>query len=169
MKSSLKERFARLGPVRDVSRVRSGSPVDLVLRPGRERAKIQTVSATMSLARRGLTMLRAKRAIETMLKTGDAVVQVPKVENQAALARELREAGVVVKRLAKKPLKVQTVRERLKMTQEEFALRYRFSLRTLQNWERGSPEPPPHVWSFLRTIQRDPETARKAQEEDLQA
>jgi putative transcriptional regulator len=168
MKSSLKERFARLGPVRDIRRVRSGSPVDLVLRPGTDRAKIHTVSATMSLARRGLPMLRAKRVIETMLETGDAVVRLPTVESETALARELREAGVSAKRLARKAPKVQKLREYLQMTQEEFALRYGFSVRTLQNWERGCPEPPKHVWGFLRLIQRDPEAARRAQEEDLQ-
>ena len=32
-KSSLRERFARLGPVRDVDRSRSGSPVEFVLPP----------------------------------------------------------------------------------------------------------------------------------------
>ena len=35
MQSKLKERFARLGPVKGVDRVQSGSPVDLVLRPDR--------------------------------------------------------------------------------------------------------------------------------------
>ncbi len=52
-KSSLRERFARLGPVRDVDRNRSGSPVEFVLRPAR--ARIETISATRVLAKRGLS------------------------------------------------------------------------------------------------------------------
>lgn len=169
MKSSLKERFARLGQVRDVRRVGSGSPVDLVLRPGTDVGKIQTVSAAMVLARRGVSMLRAKRAIEGMLKTGDAVVHAPKVERLSKLASELNEAGITAKRVTKKPIKVQTVREDLQMTQEEFALRYGFALRSVQNWERGHRKPPPLVSNYLRVIQRRPREAGEALEEDLQS
>jgi putative transcriptional regulator len=94
MSSRLKERLERLGPVRGVDRVASGSPVDLVLRAGPDRAKIKTIDATMALARRGMTLLRAKRAIEAMLADGEVAVGVPTVEDWAALARDLTKAGV---------------------------------------------------------------------------
>ena len=169
MKSSLKGRFAHLGQVRDVLRVRSGSPVDLVLRPGTDIGRVQAVSAAMVLARRGVSMLRAKRAVEGMLKNGDAVVHVPKVERLDKLARELDEAGIMAKKVTKKPVKVQTVREGLQMTQEEFAIRYGFALRSVQNWERGHRKPPPLVSKYLRVIQRRPREAGEALEEDLQS
>lgn len=94
MKSSLRERLERLGPVRAVSQVASGSPVVLSLRP-RPNRQIKTVSATMSLARRGISLLRAKRAVEEMLATGRAVIELPKVENQTFLTAELDELGVM--------------------------------------------------------------------------
>ena len=76
-KSSLKERFARLGPTRDIDCVQSGSPVDLVLRPAR--TKVDTISATQVLAKHGLSMLRAKRAIEAVIEKGEAWVRLPMV------------------------------------------------------------------------------------------
>src|SRR5262245_31146237 len=100
MRSRLKERLERLGRVRGVDRVASGSPGDIVLCPGPDRARIKSIDATMSLARRGMTLLRAKRAIEGMLKDGEVAVGVPTVEDFATLAGELRKAGVEVRRIA---------------------------------------------------------------------
>jgi hypothetical protein len=93
MQSKLRERLERLGPVRDVDRVVSGSPVDLVLRPGPDRAKIKPIAA-VAMARRGMTLLHAKRSIETMLHDGEVAVDLPTVENRAALMHDLRKAGV---------------------------------------------------------------------------
>jgi saccharopine dehydrogenase-like NADP-dependent oxidoreductase len=42
-----------------------------------------------------MPMLRAKRAMEALLERGKAFVDVPMVEDQAALTAELRAAGIV--------------------------------------------------------------------------
>lgn len=165
MRSKLKERFARLGPVRGVDRVRSGSPVDLVLRPGSDRAKLKTVDATMALVRRGMTMLRAKRAIETMLAEGEAVVGVPVVEDLPTLAGELRKAGVKAARIVTSAVDVRALRLGLGMSQEQFARRYNLDLDALQNWEQGRRLPERAVLSYLRVIAADPQLAARAQEE----
>ncbi len=94
MKSSLKERLERLGPVRDVSRVASGSPVLISLRPAAHR-DVNPVSATVLLAGRGLSLLRAKRAVEEMLANGRAVIELPKVESRTSLTAELEQFGIV--------------------------------------------------------------------------
>lgn len=98
MQSKLKERLGRLGRVQGVDRVASGLPVDIVLRPEADRARIKTIDAAMALARRGLPMLRAKRTMEAMLDDGEIAGRVPMVEDTATLARDLREAGVEVAR-----------------------------------------------------------------------
>jgi putative transcriptional regulator len=164
-KSSLKARFARLGPVRAVNRVRSGSPVDLVLRPARKR--IETVSAALALAQRGLSVLRAKRTIEAMIEEGEAVVHLPTVENIAALARELDTAGVKATRMARDPVDVQALRVHLGMTQEQFALRFGFDLDAVKNWEQGRRTPDRAVSSYMRVIARQPREAAQAQEEEV--
>jgi putative transcriptional regulator len=94
MQSKLKERLERLGPVRDINRAASVSPVDLVLRAGPDRAKIKSIDATMALAKRGMTLWQAKRAIEALLDEGEVAVTLPKVEHRATLAHDLRKAGV---------------------------------------------------------------------------
>ena len=55
----------------------------------------RTIDATLALARRGLDMLTAKRSIEALVETGEARVDLPVVEDTAALAGDLAAAGVV--------------------------------------------------------------------------
>jgi DNA-binding XRE family transcriptional regulator len=149
MKSSLKEQVrARLGPTRAVDRVRSGSPVVLVLRPHPNLQAIKTVSVALALARRGLSMVRAKHAVEEMVAHGHVVVPVPTVESEAALANELADAGCSAASIGRRDVNVRALRENVRalrerphLTQEQFALRYGFDIDALRNWERGRRKP----------------------------
>ena len=116
-----------------------------------------------ALAKRGMKMIAAKRAIERMVEQGEAVAAVPTVEPGLGLANELRAAGVEPTRIAAERVDIAALRTRLGMTQEEFALRYNLKLRALQNWEQGR-EPDAVVWSYLQAIARNPEDVAKAQE-----
>src|SRR5262245_60164199 len=118
MKSSLKERFARLGPTRVIDRVRTGSPAVLSLRPSPNRKNVKTVSIALALAKRGLSMLRAKRAVEEMMECGRIVLLLPKVESEPALAAELVEVGCAAASMAAHEVDVRELRERLGLTQE---------------------------------------------------
>jgi putative transcriptional regulator len=137
-----------------------------VLRPGPEGAKIKTIDATMALARRGMTMLRAKRAIEAMLDDGEVAVEVPTVEDRDALAAELRKVGIEASWIATDPVDVRGLRLSLGLSQEQFARRYNLDLDALQNWEQGRRSPERAVWSYLRVIAAQPKEAARAQEED---
>jgi putative transcriptional regulator len=137
-----------------------------VLRSGRDRGKIKTIDATMALARRGMTMLRAKRAIEAMLEDGEVAVEVPTVEELSTLARDLANAGIEATRIVSGPVDVRSLRLRLGMSQEQFARRFNLDLDALQNWEQGRRSPERAVWSYLRVIAADPKAAARAQEED---
>ena len=163
MQSKLKERFARLGPTRGVDRVPSGSPVALVLRPGADRSRLQTITATKALARRGMTMLRAKHAIEAAL-TGEVAVGVPTVEHLGDLARELREAGFEATRIVTDAVDVKALRERLGMSQEQFARRYGLELDALRNWEQQRRPLEGTALRYLRAIEKDPVGTAQAQE-----
>lgn len=46
------------------------------------------------LARRGLTMLRAKRTIEALLEDGRVFVELPTVEDPKAVTDDLARAGI---------------------------------------------------------------------------
>ena len=166
-KSSLKERFARLAPVRDVDRSRSGSPVEFVLRPARTR--IDTISATRVLAKRGLSMLRAKRAVEAAVEIGEAHVRLPNVDIAGDVIRELKSTGIRALRLANAmdvSEMLRQMRTELELTQEQFALRFGFDLDALQNWEQGRRKPDRAISAYLRVIARNPEAAARAQEEE---
>ncbi len=57
---------------------------------------------------------------------------------------------------------VRALRERLELTQEEFARRYMISLRTIQDWEQHRREPSDAARVLLFAISRDHTAVEKA-------
>jgi DNA-binding transcriptional regulator YiaG len=57
---------------------------------------------------------------------------------------------------------VRALRERLGLTQEEFARRYRFPLRSVQEWEQGRKRPAPGTMTLLLAISRKPKALADA-------
>lgn len=57
---------------------------------------------------------------------------------------------------------VRAIRMRLKMTQEEFAGRFGFSVNTLRHWEQGSRQPEGPTRAYLLVIDRAPKAVQKA-------
>lgn len=51
---------------------------------------------------------------------------------------------------------VRVLRERLGLTQEEFARRYSFALRSVQEWEQGRKRPAAGTMTLLLAISRAP-------------
>ena len=163
MDSSLKERFARLGPIRDIGRATSGSPAVFVLRLALGGTRPRSIDATHALARRGLSMLRAKRTVESLLEKGRVFVELPMVDDIAALTDDLTKAGIEATRLQPDlTVDVRELRERLRLTREQFAIRYGLEVETLRNWETGKREPDTTARSYLRAISNAPEPVERA-------
>jgi putative transcriptional regulator len=57
---------------------------------------------------------------------------------------------------------VRAIRKATGMTQSEFAAAYEFSVRTVQEWERGAKRPSGPARTLLRAIKGDPEGLRRA-------
>jgi putative transcriptional regulator len=57
---------------------------------------------------------------------------------------------------------VKAIRERLKMSQSEFAETYRIPVGTLRNWEQGLRRPDAPAASYLRVIAKQPKVVREA-------
>lgn len=57
---------------------------------------------------------------------------------------------------------VRAIRRAAGMTQSQFAATYEFSVRTVQEWERGAKRPSGPARTLLRAIKADPEALRKA-------
>ena len=163
--SSLKERFARLEPGRVIDRVQSGSPGILALRSSKNLEDVETIPAIFALYRRGMTMLRAKRAVEVMVEKGSAVILVPKIEDLQVLAAELKNHGVSTAIVGPDVTDVRGIREHLGYSQEEFAHRFGLDLDSLQNWESGRRKMPKAARSYMRVIQTMPQQASEALED----
>ena len=169
MKSSLRERLERLGPVRDVDRVPHGSPDVLTFKLEPDVRNIRTVRAALALARRGLSLLQAKRAVEKLLDDGEVTVRIPCVESRTELARELALTGIVTLAVGAPEIDVRELRESLKLTQEQFALRYGLELDALRNWEHGRRQPDKAARNYLRAIQSMPYEVKSALEQAVDA
>ena len=57
---------------------------------------------------------------------------------------------------------VSRLRERLGLTQEQFAARFGFSVATLRHWERGDRSPNGAALVLLNVIDRDPRAVMRA-------
>jgi putative transcriptional regulator len=57
---------------------------------------------------------------------------------------------------------VHAIREKSGFSQSEFAARYGFSIRTLQEWEQGRARPDGAVRAYLIVIDRNPDAVRQA-------
>jgi putative transcriptional regulator len=161
---SWRARFERQASDRASDRVPSGSPALLNLRLDPNADQVNSIAAIESLARRHLPLLKAKRAIETVLTDGRNHFQVPKVEDGQRLEAELHAAGLTVKvaMLPGRAIDVKALRERLSVSQEQFAPRYRINLDVLRNCEQHRNEPDPIGRTVLEMIERDPAGAETA-------
>ena len=80
------------------------------------------------------------------------------------LRNEHPDGYVVVVRREK--LDVRGIRERLGMSQPEFAARFGISVKTLRNWEQGHREPEGPARAYLTVIKNDPEAVMRALDQD---
>ena len=57
---------------------------------------------------------------------------------------------------------VRAIRGRLGLTQQEFAIRFGFSVNTLRHWEQGRRIPEAPTRAYLLVIDREPQAVEKA-------
>ncbi len=57
---------------------------------------------------------------------------------------------------------VTSVRKKLGLTQQQFALQFGFSLATVRNWEQGTRVPPGPSRVLLTVIDREPQAVKNA-------
>ena len=157
MSLSFLEQVARRGVVQGRPRVSSGSPVVLHLSVAGELSAVRTIFAIMALTHRHANLLRAKRAIEAVVEHGAAVLDVPMVEDLATLTAELLAEGIAARPRPSPEVDVKSVRAHTALTQEQFAMRYRLDLATLQGWEQGRFQPDMAARNYLSLIAAHPQ------------
>ena len=94
MRPPLRDLLARLGPVGEVARHRSGRPRRVVLRAAAGAERVAVIAAARALARCGASLAGARRAVETVLERGECTLTLPVVASDDALRDELEATGV---------------------------------------------------------------------------
>jgi len=61
-----------------------------------------------------------------------------------------------------KKVNVKIIRKKLKVSRQEFADTYGFSVRTVEKWERGEREPKGPTRAYLTVIQRNHQVVKEA-------
>ena len=154
--SWLPEGFERLARTQVAPRVSDGSPAALLIEWAGDIREIKTISAVIALTKRWTPVLRGKRAVEAMVANKQAFVLIPRLESFEAIAAELAAAGVKATRVARDDIDVKAIRQRLDLTQEQFAMHYGLELDAVRNWEHGRRKPDTAAQSYLRAISNDP-------------
>lgn len=97
----------------------------------------------------------ARRALEaTDWRKVDAMTD-------ADIARQIASSADAAPDMAPQ-VDVRAIRRATGMTQAQFAATYEFSIRTVQEWERGAKRPSGPARTLLRAIKGDPEGLRRA-------
>ena len=162
MDSSLKAKFERLGRVKGADPVPSGLPATIAISLAGDLSEADAIPAMRALVRRRASLLHAKRAVEAAMHGGAGVVEASTVEDRGRVVAELLAYGFAVEFVGSRPINVRALRERLELTQEQFALRFGLELDAIRNWEHGRREPDQAAKSYLTVIDHDPEGVQKA-------
>lgn len=93
-----------------------------------------------------------------MSKSGDSILRGAR--EAAAYARGNRDEGFVTH--VPEKIDVRAIRERLELSQREFARAFGFELRSIHNWESDRRTPRGATRAYLRVIEREPEAVRRA-------
>jgi DNA-binding transcriptional regulator YiaG len=169
---SFKERLAQLGRVKDLPHVSFGSPEEVVLKRSLN-ADILVVDGVLALAKRGLSLIKARRAIDQLVETGRALLEVPMIESTEVFALEMRTAGIAVRfrsvedRQLKEDFSVRLkdLRSRLGISQDEFAMRFSIDVKTLRGWEGGKSADRGNR-RLISMIEKNPELADRLVNDD---
>ena len=92
-----------------------------------------------------------------MSKAGDSILRGAR--EALAYAQGKREGFIAH---VPEKLDVKAIRQRLGLTQAEFAARFGFDLRAVQNWEQHRRQPERPARAFLRVIDREPQAVMRA-------
>lgn len=137
----------------------SGSSAAFFLRA--ERGKFtQTVSAAQLLVRSGLTPSQALTVVERLFDVGSTAMDLPSAPDD--LAKRLAPLGIRAVRREAGKVDVAIIRDKLRMTQEEFAAAFGLTAATVRNWEQHRSEPDAAARAFLKVIDLHPDIAAEA-------
>ena len=151
-KSSFREALEQRGETRETYPDRSGSPITLSLSIAKT---TQPVSIALLLKKCGMSLRKAHETLDRLAARETVAVELY-ADDAGALISEFSGLGVKACPIVPPQIDARQVRERLGISQAEFALRFGLELDTVQNWEQGRYRPDPAARLLLGIIDRDP-------------
>ena len=152
-KLSLREVLERPEEAKAEPRAVSGSPAHYVLRLVDVDRPVTFVRCLMS---HGLS-LRKGHGVISRLAEGEIVPVELCAPKDFDVVAELAELGVSATIVRRPDIDVRAVRERIGLSQAEFAMRFGFELDTIQNWEQGRNAPDAPAQILLKVIETHPD------------
>lgn len=110
------------------------------------------------LVEAGVSVQTAKRKVEDLSQGLRTYVQVPRVEDFDRFECRFMNERIAVRRLRVLPVDVKALRERLGLSQAEFAGRFGLDVANVRNWEQRRTRPDGAAATLLYLIDRDPDT-----------
>ena len=164
---SLKERLGPRVQIQAINQVQSGSAARFLLR--RDEAIAPNIpKAAVCLAKRHMTLRKARMVLNRLADQNAVMIEVPMVEDRAALVDDLADAGIrAVLHQPPSRVDVKALRERDGMSQEEFAMWYGLDVGTVRNWEQGRSEPDSASRAMLWMIKVNPAAVQQALNQDV--
>jgi DNA-binding transcriptional regulator YiaG len=156
--AELRQRLARLGPVRDANPPPSysGDLIALVLRLIGPLDKPIIVAKRLYAA--GLTLRSAHTVINRLAEARLAVCRIAEGADLPALSADLHAMNVhTFRRRQLDPALIAQVRTRHGLSQREFSEIIGVEIDTLQNWEQGRNRPDAAVLTLLAVYDRNPD------------
>ena len=138
---------------------RSGSPVRLAIRA--KNAVERPVDLARLFVARGISLRRAHETLTKLAAGQPAFIELHARTNRELIA-ELQAFGLVAQVLKRRDIDVREVRNRLGLSQAEFAVRFGFEVDTIQNWEQGRNKPDGAALLLLRIIDTNPDVVDHA-------
>jgi DNA-binding transcriptional regulator YiaG len=151
-KLSFREALEQRGETREPSPDRSGSPIRLSLAIVKT---TQPVSIARLLRKYGMSLRKAHETLDRLAARETVAVELY-ADDASTLISEFSDLGVKAYPIMPPQVDAKQVRERLGLTQAEFALRFCLELDTVQNWEQGRYRPDPAAQLLLSIIETDP-------------
>jgi DNA-binding transcriptional regulator YiaG len=113
--------------------------------------------------RRHVSLKQAHTAITALLVEPNVIVELPMLEDAKAFEAEVEAHGAIAMRVeTPDEVDVRTIREKLGLSQEEFAHRFGLDLSTVRNWEQRRSRPDTAARVLLRTIEKEPDAVTRA-------
>ena len=94
-----------------------------------------------------------------MTKAGERLIEAAR--EAIAIARGEADPSTYVVHMPPE-IDVKAIRRRKRMTQVEFAMRYRLNVARLRDWEQGRSRPDSAARAYLTVIEKEPEAVERA-------